>query len=270
MANINPVDMAYFDSFAAELMSKFQRLRHLLNDNTASGSYHEEILRAVLRNFLSKRYSVKTGYIYKDDENVSRQLDIIVVDESAPAAYIFQEGDFAIVIPECVVACIEVKTTMDTSEYDGALANIASAKSLFEFPINHPGIVFSYRAIARMNDTRADAWMKRDSAKALGNSETRAHSPDAIVFLNDNYSLLRYNAETKTIGDSYDYYSFQNPEQEIGWQVSVLLAMIVGACERGEFNRTRLFESNQASRLLGLRIMEVSDYSFKLGEGSVR
>ncbi|QQR52000.1 hypothetical protein IPG36_05360 [bacterium] len=92
MANIKSAEISYYDSFAAEMMGKFQRLAKLVNHGGINGDYHEEILRTVLRNFLSKRYSVKTGFIYQDSEHVSKQVDILIIDENVPAAYIFQEG----------------------------------------------------------------------------------------------------------------------------------------------------------------------------------
>src|SRR3989338_2723259 len=128
MANINAPQIEYFESFANEITSKFRRLQNLVDHPTASGDYHEEILRTVLRNFLSKRFSVKKGFIYAGPEKVSKQIDLLVVDENSPAAYIFQEGDFAIVMPEAVVAVMEIKTTLNAPDFDFSIQNIASAK----------------------------------------------------------------------------------------------------------------------------------------------
>jgi hypothetical protein len=89
----------YYDSFAKEIISKFQRVRSLVSHNPTNGEYHEEILKVVLKNFLSKRFSVKTGFVYKNEFEVSNQVDIMIVDEYRVSAYIYQEGDFAIVRP---------------------------------------------------------------------------------------------------------------------------------------------------------------------------
>src|SRR2546430_11387371 len=144
MANINAPDIEYFDSFRKELEGKFQRVKRLVDDRSASGNYHEEILKTVLRNFLSKRLSVKSGFIYAGPGKVSNQIDIMIIDENVPAAYIFQDGDFAIVLPESVVAIIEVKTTLDATQFDEAVNNIASAKKLIQYPTALPGMVFGY------------------------------------------------------------------------------------------------------------------------------
>jgi len=53
----------YYSSFSSELLAKFRRVGHLVAHNSTTGTYHEEILRSVLRNFLPKRFSVKTGLV---------------------------------------------------------------------------------------------------------------------------------------------------------------------------------------------------------------
>ena len=111
----SPINFKYLDSFAKELSSKFRRINHLTTSGrTAIGNYHEEILKVALQNFLSKRYSIKTGYIYYDDQNVSNQIDLMIIDENNSFSYLFQEGDFAIVKPDAVVCAIEVKSRLDS------------------------------------------------------------------------------------------------------------------------------------------------------------
>src|SRR4051812_23955752 len=124
----------YYDSFAEELLAKFRRVGHLVPHKPTTGTYHEEILRVVLRNFLSKRYSVKTGFVYKSEGEVSNQVDVLVVDEYHASAYIYQEGDFAIVRPHATIAAIEVKSLLRADSFDGGLQNIASVKRLADAP----------------------------------------------------------------------------------------------------------------------------------------
>ena len=65
----NSINQKYFESFANELAGKFRRINHLTtNARVAIGNYHEEILKVAIKNFLSDRYTVKTGYIYFDDQ----------------------------------------------------------------------------------------------------------------------------------------------------------------------------------------------------------
>lgn len=272
MGNILSTDDSYYNGFAEELNGKFQRLRHLTQHNTASGNYHEEILKVVLRNFLTSRYSVKTGFIYKEGNEVSRQLDIIIVDESSPAAYIFQEGDFVVVMPEAVVAFIEVKTTLDSTQYGMAVENIKSAKKLFEYPTKHPGIIFGYQSspegASKMNNKKLHTRFKTTAAGGVSN-ENEKFAPDASIWLNDNFSAMLFDWNTKTIGSGSYQHSFTNPKSETGWQLSILLSIIVSACEQVESRKTGHFGQGLASRLLKLNVMEVSDEGFKWGDGKV-
>src|SRR3989344_1191285 len=176
----NSPKIEYFESFADEITSKFRRLSNLVKHNTTSGDYHEEILRTVLRNFLSKRFSVKKGFIYSGHEQVSKQIDLIVIDENSPMVYIFQEGDFAIVIPEAVVAVMEIKTVIQKDDFIEALENIFSAKSLMTsplFPANLGGIIFGYEGTTE--NTLGD-WFKNQEFSKFRNNEVMG--PDAIMF----------------------------------------------------------------------------------------
>lgn len=267
MANINSADVSYYDGFAEEIMGKFQRLRKLTAHNGASGSYHEEILKVVLRNFLTTRYSVKTGFIFKDDSSVSKQLDIIIVDEFSPAAYIFQEDDFVVVMPEAVIAVIEVKTTLNSTQFDLAIENIRSAKLLFDNPAHHPGLIFGYQSVSdgtgKMNNDKLNTRFNGDKSKLLKGCEQLA--PDAIFWLQDNFSTLKFDSATKSIGNGAYYHSFNNPDGNTGWQLSVLLSIVVSACEQIETNRTGRYSHALASRYLKLNTMEISDDGFNWG-----
>lgn len=266
MGNITPVDISYYNSFADELMGKFKRLSHLTAHGGSNGNYHEEILRSLLQNFLTKRYSVKTGFVYKDVDNISNQLDIMIIDENSPAAYIFQEGSFAVVLPSAVVAYIEVKTTFSASEFDSSIRNIASAKKLAENPYDHCGIVFGYQNDLPPNDDKTDTWFKRPST--ADQAANPALGPDAVILFKDNYSLFRYNNVTSKIGDGLNYHRFSCTDAaEIGWQLSYLLAMIVSANEHREFHTTRQFGRNQANKLVSSGTLDVSEEEFVFGVG---
>jgi hypothetical protein len=106
------------DSYAMEFTAKYKRISSIIKHSQSIGNYHENIVRSFLSSFLSNRYSVKTGFIYDGiNERVSRQIDIIVIDESIPSAYYFKENDFAIVDKKAVVCGIEVKSTFTKENY---------------------------------------------------------------------------------------------------------------------------------------------------------
>lgn len=229
----------FYDSFAREVISKFQRIRALVAHNPANGDYHENVLRVVLRNFLSRRYSVKTGFVYKSETQVSNQIDIMVIDENFASAYIHQEGDFAIVRPNAVVAIIEVKSTLVSKEFDKSLANIASVKRLLENPNSIASIIFGYEGVTP-SDKVFHNWMRRESALVL--AQTPNLCPSAIMFFNHGMLMLRINNELRQldIGNKYHYFRHisrltqMQTEYSEGWQLRFVLALIYGACSKRE------------------------------------
>lgn len=270
MANINAPKIEYFESFAAEIIGKFQRIKSLVPNRVASGDYHEEVIKSVLRNFLSKRYSVKKGFIYAGEGKVSKQIDIMIVDENAPTAYIFQEGDFAIVLPQAVVAVMEVKTTLKAEAFDDAIDNIASAKILEEFPTTLMGIIFAYDGTTP-TDQRMDNWFKRPKPSKY--KENNSLTPNAIFSLTHGYLLSTFSAEGKMErGGKYYHKLFRDDSvkksaSDTAWQLSLVLAFILGACEQSEFRATRMMKQSSASGLVQYEGGMRSNKRFSFGEG---
>lgn len=272
MTNINAPGIEFFESFASEIRSKFHRIKTLVPNRVASGNYHEEVIRTVLRNFLARRYSVKTGFIYKSKGEVSCQLDIMIIDETSPAAYLFQEGDFAIVIPESVIAIIEVKTTFKAREFDDVLENIASAKKLVQFPTRLTSIIFGYGG-TRPLDPRLHEWFTRPTPSTFKESSKNILGPDAIIFFTAGCLLARHK-EDGTWERGGKYYqklfrddSVKKTSSDVAWQLSIVLAMIVAACERNEMNRTHIFPAGFADRLIQSEGSMISHSRFAFGEG---
>lgn len=271
MANINAPKIEYFESFANEIASKFRRLQSIVGHPITSGDYHEEILRAVLRNFLSKRFSVKKGFIYAGPDRVSKQIDLMVVDENSPAAYIFQEGDFAVVIPQAVVAVMEIKTALNAPDFDQALENISSAKSLIEFPANLTGIVFGFDG-TNPSDDILDDWFKRPTPSKFEDKDVLA--PNAIMFLTAKTLLVHCNEQGQIAPDGKYYHRIGTDDEGklhgADFQLSVILAMIINACEQKEFTQTRYFADRQGFGLVQLERGGISLDRFKFGEGKSR
>ncbi len=51
MGNINAPEIEYFESFANEIASKFQRVKHLVDHRVSSGNYHEVIFTHCFKEF---------------------------------------------------------------------------------------------------------------------------------------------------------------------------------------------------------------------------
>lgn len=261
MTNIDVPKIEYFESFADEITSKFGRLKHLVEKhNPTQGDYHEEILRVVLRNFLSKRFSVKKGFIYAGVESnqISKQIDLIIIDENSPRAYVFQEGDFAIVYPDAVVAVIEVKTTLNNrKEFVESIKNIAAAKSLMQYagkyPANLTGIVFAYNG--KPGDKKLDNWFKHQELSEFQNNEV--NTPEAIMCFSanrsDNGLLVRGNEKAHIEHGGKYYYPIIGGKTEIksgmnsqAARLWFILFMIQRACEDKEFSTSRIFPKNNS------------------------
>ena len=267
----------YYDSFADELTAKFRRVGHLVSNKSATGDYHEEILRVVLRNFLSRRFSVKTGFVYKNEAEVSNQVDIIIVDEYDVSAYIYQEGDFAIVRPRSVIAVLEVKTKLDAPRFDEALSNIASVKRLTDNPERICGMIFGYDS-TKPSPFNLGKWFKRSVATTL--SETPRLGPTLVSFFQRSWLLLRLDFENGNVIDGASNYHavthFSNAGGDAGepvgegWQLRIILAMIYSACSSREFQRTHQFQDHsEVKELLLLSGAVTSGDHFELGVGFV-
>jgi hypothetical protein len=113
----NDKDIVEFHkSIGNELNAVKDRVRNLIGGaNWAEeGRYKEAILRNVIRRFLPKNLDIGTGFILKDKKEISKQIDIIIYDNTYPV--LFREGDFVITSPESVKAIIEVKTKLYPSK----------------------------------------------------------------------------------------------------------------------------------------------------------
>jgi hypothetical protein len=143
------VGSGFYGGLAAELAAQLRRLHSFTKHRGASGYYHEEILRNVLRSFLGSRYSLRTGFVYFDANNVSRQGDILIVDEFGSCPYLYRHGDFAIVDPRALACVIEVKTTLTKQTFADAVDNYRSfvdvyaAASVRPYPL---GLTFAFES----------------------------------------------------------------------------------------------------------------------------
>lgn len=115
----------YYLDLGNTLNWKINQLSHIIGQQhfASVGSYKERLLKEEIGRFLPKQYSIGTGFIifpkFVKSENpygnyaheISKQLDIIIYNNTITAP-IFQDGDFIVIVPEAVVAIIEVKGTI--------------------------------------------------------------------------------------------------------------------------------------------------------------
>jgi hypothetical protein len=268
MGNINAPPLDFYESFASEIMGKFRRIAKLTPHGPSSGQYHEEILRNVLKNFLSKRFSVKTGFIYGKGK-VSGQIDILIIDENCPIAYLFQEGDFVVVLPEAVVAVIEIKSTINSQNFAEGMDGIFRAIGMAEYH-SITGIFFGFDG-GTIDDQTLDRWFKNDKCKKY--IDKKENAPDAIMFLSKGIMLLPYNEEpgiSPKPGTYRKMIANQNNDRGKGSQLSVLLALIINSCIKKEMKVTHTFPTVQANTLIQDDEINLTDVSFAIGDGLIR
>lgn len=123
-------DNDYYDGLALELLGRWNRLRSFTSHSPSIGFHHEEILRATIRELISPRFQLRSGFTFASRDLVSRQGDILVVDEGDPAPYLFREGDLVVAHPRAVACVIEVKTYLSKREFVGAIENLASFQAV--------------------------------------------------------------------------------------------------------------------------------------------
>jgi|SRR5215510_1890757 len=122
------VDRNFYLGVATEITGKLRRLASFTRHGPSIGLHHEEIVREAIRPLLPRRFSLRTGYAFMGTDTVSRQGDILIVDESDPAPYFFQMGELVVVHPRALACVVEVKTQLSKETFLQAVRNQYSFK----------------------------------------------------------------------------------------------------------------------------------------------
>lgn len=123
------------ESITQELNTIKDRVRNLIGNKHwgEDGRYKEVILRNVLKRFLPQNISIGTGFILNEQKNISKQMDIIIYDNTYPI--FFQEGDFIITPEHNVKGVIEVKSNITSSNIKNILNKFTlSIDEIFKKP----------------------------------------------------------------------------------------------------------------------------------------
>jgi len=221
--------------FVSELKLKLDRVYKLCSHPAESGNYHELILASVLSNFLTKRFSVKTGFIYPSkysshSDNHSGQIDIMIIDENVANAYIFKEGDFAIVRAEAVVVVIEVKTrNINGKNLKNALGKLNKVKTLNDIT-EIRSILFVYE----------DLCITKKSLNIYGNKDVfNQTAPDLLVNLDNPHCYIKHYGGQKI---AYDVVELVDENYKETGQLAIMIELIMYYCSHnsyGEYLGTR-------------------------------
>lgn len=112
---------------AALLAARFNR--PLVAHRGESGRRREDELRAILQDFLPRRFAVSSGEAVSATGEVSHQLDIIIYD--ALETPVFDRGPSSVVIPiEGLLAAVEVASRLDSSKLAQDAAKLGQLKRM--------------------------------------------------------------------------------------------------------------------------------------------
>jgi len=114
-----------YEGLTQEFLARIRRVSLFLRHPFLEGAAHENILREFLRSYLPEPLGVSRGAIWDVAQQVSSgECDILIYDRRFPVA--FRETDFVVVIPEAVLAAIEVKTVLPQSgrEWEGVIEKV--------------------------------------------------------------------------------------------------------------------------------------------------
>lgn len=115
----------YHKSIGEELTVIKNRVRNLLGESThwpSDGRHKESILKAVLEKHLPQSISASNGFIRFKDE-CSSEIDILMHDNTKPL--LFKSNDLVITSPKTVFGAIEVKTDINSGNFEEALFKLA-------------------------------------------------------------------------------------------------------------------------------------------------
>jgi len=267
------VKTEYFAGIAQELIGKLNRISCLLKKaNLKSGEYHEEIVRQLLRKFITKRYTLKTGYIYLDKETTSKQVDILLIDEHVPFTYLFQEGDFVIVRPEPVLAAIEIKTKLDLGEFRKAFDNILTAKKMKYKALGYYGhilgSIFGFYSNIKLDNRTLDKWFK-DSKVSKHKEEKGILWPNEIFFFENKITLTLRESHTAKNSGNYFYrpISTHGSTDYKALQIAPLVGILFSICDSEDKSQKGAFSDFNIDMLMNSNDLHIGRERFCPGEG---
>ncbi len=182
---------AYLEAVTNEILAKYRKLDAVISHAPTKGSYHEKILRDVIRNYLPSTFSTGEGFIINIDSETSSQLDILVVDNLDPRSYGYKENDFFIASDIAVTCFGEVKSYATKNDFISSFHKLVKAKQVIkELPAKTTSFMFCYDARASEESFRA--WVDEAIGQIPDRDQTRQwHYPDYVFCLKKNVFLER-------------------------------------------------------------------------------
>lgn len=223
---------SYIESIANEVLSKYRRLDLVLSHAVSKGSYHEKILRDVVRGYLPSSFSVGEGFIINKKGDTSSQMDMLVVDNLDPRSFGYKDNNFFIASNIAVTCFGEIKTYCKKKEFIKSFHNLVNASIIMggNHSARTTSFLFCYDAYAS-KDTFAkwpDVAIKEFSNIKSTNSW---NYPDYVFCLKKNIML-----ERKPIPGGFQYWhqTSKNSKSNIIQQkiMQDLIQCVTNGCSR--------------------------------------
>jgi hypothetical protein len=182
----------YLESISNELLAKYRKLDSVISHAPTKGTYHEKILRDMIRNYLPSTFSTGEGFIINNDGVTSSQLDILIVDNLDPRSFGYKENDFFIASDLAVVSFGEVKTYCSKREFISSFHKIVNSKKLIttEPVARVTSFIFCYDAYA--STQTFSNWVDEAIKRLPGRDATKPwFYPDYVFCLKKGVMLER-------------------------------------------------------------------------------
>lgn len=140
----------YIESLVNEVLAKYRRLDLILTHAPTKGSYHEKILRDIIRQYLPSSFSVGEGFIINKEAKTSTQMDILIVDNMDPRSFGYKDNNFYVASNIAVTCFGEVKTYCHRNEFIKSFHNLVNASQIMggDHSARATSFLFCYDAYA--------------------------------------------------------------------------------------------------------------------------
>ncbi len=119
----------YWAGVLSRLQAEVQVFARLVQHRGEQGRESEVALARLLGSFVPQRFGIGTGLLIDAEDHSSRQMDLVVFEQSDEPAVLAQTTQLLYPV-EAVVACIEVKTTIRNEAIEDCARKKASITAL--------------------------------------------------------------------------------------------------------------------------------------------
>lgn len=209
-----PNYLEYRKSISNELISIKDRVRNFIDNKHwgEDGRYKEIILIETLKNLLPQNVTVATGFVMSDNNQPSKQIDIIIYKNEYPV--LFKLADFVVVPKESVIGIIEVKSKLDSVKFTKAISNSRKNGELIGNRIFNG--IFGYETSFRFNGTG----LSNNISRALAHNNGYLNH----VCLGKDYFMKYWRNGNPRVNDGLRCYSsYEIPDLSFGYFISNLV-----------------------------------------------